>query len=255
MKNSRIIAGKNPVLEAIDAGVSIDKIFIQKDKKGKGLSDIYEGCKREGIPLQFVPPEKINRILGPKQKMQSLNHQGILAITSLIQYYDVEDVISFKIEKGEVPFLCMLDRVTDVRNLGAIARSAVAFGVDALVIPKTEGADINEFAVKSSAGALEKIHVCRSSNLVNTIKQVKLHGIEVIASDMNGKPMGDLQFKDKPIMIILGSEDRGVDVKLLKVSDYQLSIPMSGKMESLNVSVAAGIIFYEISKLRNTIQE
>ena len=250
MKKTRFITGKMPVLEAISSGQPIEKIFIRKGYSGKGIQDIIETASNQGIPIHLVPKEKIKRLLGLNKPGNEINHQGVVALSAQIRYYDFEDIVSFQFEQGKLPFICILDRVTDVRNLGAIARSALAFGVHALVIPYKESAEINEFAIKSSAGALEKIPVCRVKSLAKTIEKLKLHGIHILAADMDGVQLNEVDINEQPVALIMGSEGEGIDPGLVKLCDSKVSIPISSEIESLNVSVAAAILFYEIAKNR-----
>lgn len=239
---SQFIYGLHPVEEALLAGTTIERIFIQKGMHKEGATQILRAAQQQEIPVLFVPIEKLNRL--------HRNHQGVAAVVSPVQFYKTDDILAQAYSKGEDPLLIIADRITDVRNFGAIARTALCSGVHALIIPQTETAALNAEAVKASAGALNKIPVCREKNLVQLVKQLKLNGIQVIVSEMNGAKFifeADLKV---PTAIIMGSEGEGVAPELLRIADEIVKIPMMGKFESLNVSVAAGMILYEVMKQR-----
>lgn len=189
----------------------------------------------------------------PVEKLNSFNitdHEGCVAIISKVQYYDLRQIISFVIEKGEVPLLLILDGITDIRNIGGITRTAFCCGVDAIIIPDKGVGALNEDAVLTSAGALEKIPVCRVSSLMKTVDELHLNGIKVFASEMTAtKNVFECDFKE-PCAIIMGSEEKGIYPSLMKISDEKFKIPMTGDFESLNVSVATGMILYEVMKQR-----
>jgi 23S rRNA (guanosine2251-2'-O)-methyltransferase len=238
-----LIFGTRAVIEAVNAGKEIDKIIIQKGLSNQLYSELRKAIKDLDIPIQIVPPEKINRITNK-------NHQGVLAFIAQVTYYEVEDVLTDAFEKGKTPLVLILDRVTDVRNFGAIARSADCAGVDFIVIPSRGAAQINADAVKTSAGALNRMKVCRVDNLKNTIEYLKESGLQIIAC--HEKTTSDHFNADltKPTAIIMGSEENGISNEYLKRSDMQVKIPMVGNIASLNVSVATGIILFEAVKQR-----
>lgn len=238
-----LIFGTRAVIEAINAGKEIDKIIIQKGLSNQLYSELRKAIKDLDIPIQIVPPEKINRIT-------SKNHQGVLAFVSQITYYDVEDVLADVFEKGKTPLVLILDRVTDVRNFGAIARSADCAGVDFIIIPSRGAAQINADAVKTSAGALNRMKVCRVDNLKNTIDYLKESGLQIIACHEKTESYHFNADLTKPTAIIMGSEENGISSEYLKRSDMQVKIPMVGNIASLNVSVATGIILFEAVKQR-----
>lgn len=238
-----LIFGTRAVIEAINAGKEIDKIIIQKGLSNQLYSELRKTIKDLDIPIQIVPPEKINRIT-------SKNHQGVLAFVSQITYYDVEDVLAEVFEKGKTPLVLILDRVTDVRNFGAIARSADCAGVDFIIIPSRGAAQINADAVKTSAGALNRMKVCRVDNLKNTIDYLKESGLQIIACHEKTESYHFNADLTKPTAIIMGSEENGISSEYLKRSDMQVKIPMVGNIASLNVSVATGIILFEAVKQR-----
>ena len=207
------------------------------------IGEIRKLAKEFSIPIQQVPPEKLN-------SFTRANHQGTIAIAALIQYMDLQQVIDYVVSKGEVPLFVILDGVTDVRNIGGIARSAVCCGAQAIIIPDKGVGALNEEAIKSSAGALEKINVCRVNSLMKAVDTLHMNGIKVYASGMQSdSKIFELSYTE-PCCIVMGSEDKGIYPALLKICDTTISIPMAGDFESFNVSVATGIILYEAMKQR-----
>ncbi|MBN8667886.1 MAG: 23S rRNA (guanosine(2251)-2'-O)-methyltransferase RlmB [Chitinophagales bacterium] len=242
-KKSSLVLGRQPLVEAIRSGKAIDKILMQKNASGDSIALIRELAKDHQVPIQYVPPEKLNSI-------SRGNHQGVIAFTAAIQYLELQQVISFVVEKGETPLFLLLDGITDVRNIGAIARTALCMGVQALVIPDKGVAPLQEDAIKASAGALELISVCRVNSLMKAVDELHLNGIRVFASEMTAeKTLFDCDFKE-PCAIVMGGEEKGVYPALMKICDETMKIPMVGNFESLNVSVAAGMILYEALKQR-----
>lgn len=238
-----IIAGRNPVIEALKQGAAIDKILIFKNASGDSVQEIRTLARSMQVPVQYVPNEKLNSIT-------QVQHQGVIAFKAAIQYFDLQQVIDHINEKGETVLFLMLDSVTDVRNIGAIARSAVCCGAQAVIIPEKGVAALNEDAMKSSAGALEKIHVCRVQSLLKAADTLHLNGIKVFTSEMKApKKLHELNLTE-PCCIIMGNEEKGIQPYLIKAADEHFTIPMSGNFDSFNVSVAAGIILYEAIKQR-----
>jgi len=238
-----IIVGRNPIAEALKQQSGIDKILLFKNATGDVINEIRKLAKEQNIPVQYVPNEKLNGLT-------NINHQGIIAYRSAVRYFDLQSVIDWINNNGETVLFLMLDGVTDVRNIGAIARSALCCGAQAIIIPDKGVAALNEDALKSSAGALEKIHVCRVSSLLKAVDDLHLNGIKIFTSEMNAeKKLYDLNFSE-PCCIIMGSEEKGIQSYLSKAADEHFSIPMKGEFDSLNVSVAAGIILYEAMKQR-----
>src|SRR5215204_2907756 len=234
---SSLIAGRQPVIEAILSGRSIDKILFQKNISGESIGEIRRLAKEKNIPIQQVPPEKLH-------SMTRANHQGCIAIAGAVKYLDLQQVIDHVVSKGETPLFVMLDGITDVRNIGGIARTAVCCGAQAIIIPDKGVGALNEEAMKSSAGALEKINICRVNSLMKAVDELHMNGIKVFASEMTAqKNLHELDFKE-PSAIIMGSEERGVFPGLIKICDEKFKIPMKGNFESFNVSVATGIILY-----------
>jgi len=242
-KKNQLIIGREAVLKALREGRALEKIYVQANLQGESLDDIRLLAHEQNVPVSKVPVEKINRL-------NVTNHDGCVAQISKVQFQELQDVISFVVDKGESPLILLLDGITDIRNIGAIARSAKAFGVHALVIPIKGVAALNEDAMLTSAGALEEIPVCRVNSLMKAVDELHLNGIRVFASEMKAETrLGDCDFTI-PSAIVLGSEDKGIYPALLHYSDNQFSIPMPGDFESLNVSVAAGVILYEVAKQR-----
>lgn len=241
--SSTLIIGKQPLLEALQSGRPIDKILFQKNISGDVVQQIRQLAREAGIPIQMVPPEKLNHLT-------RANHQGIIAIGSLIRYMDLQQVIDFVVGEGQTPLFIMLDGITDVRNIGAIARSAVCCGAQALIIPDKGVGALQEEALKSSAGALEWIQVCRVNSLLKAVDTLHLNGISVFTTEMRAeKKIHELPLTE-PCCVIMGAEGKGVQPYLAKAADYFFSIPMAGKFNSFNVSVAAGIVLYEAMKQR-----
>ena len=241
---NRLIIGRQPLVEAIAAGKTIDKILLQKNANGETSNQIRTLCKEHQIPMQFVPVEKLN-------SFTKANHQGVIAFTAIVNYLSLQQIIDFTFGNGDVPLFLMLDGVTDVRNIGAIARTALCCGAQAIIIPDKGVGALNEEAMKSSAGALEHIHICRVTSLMKAIDELHLNGIKVFASEMTApKKIYDLDVKE-PCCIVMGGEEHGVYPAVMKICDELFHIPMVGKFESLNVSVATGMILYEAMKQRS----
>jgi 23S rRNA (guanosine2251-2'-O)-methyltransferase len=241
-KNTFII-GRQPVLEALHAGKQIDRIFIQKNTGGDIIYEIRKLANDADVPVNVVPIEKLN-------SFTRANHQGIVAIAGLISYTDLQAVIDHVVGSGELPLFLILDGITDVRNIGAIARSALCCGAQAIIIPDKGVGAINEEAMKSSAGALNNIHVCRVNSLVKAVETMHLNGMKICTAEMKAdKKLDDINWQE-PCCIIMGSEDKGIQPSLTRAADEKFTIPMSGKFESFNVSVAAGIILYEALRQR-----
>lgn len=243
MKSSDIIIGRQPLIEAIQAGRAIDKILFQRNVSGESIGEIRKLAEKRGIPIQQVPVEKL-------MSFTRANHQGVIALAAMFTYMDLQAVIDQVVSAGQVPLFILLDGITDVRNIGAIARSAVCCGAQAMIIPDKGIAALNEEALKSSAGALEKIHICRVSSLLKAVDSLHLNGIRAFASSMKSeKKVYDLNL-ELPSCIMMGSEDKGLQPYLNKAADEHFTIPMAGNFDSFNVSVAAGIILYEAMKKR-----
>ena len=236
------VFGIRAVEEAIDAGKEIDKIFIKKGLQGELFKGFFKKVKELGIPFQFVPVEKLNRITRK-------NHQGVIAFISSISYHNIEQIIPTLYEEGKEPFILVLDGVTDIRNFGAIARTAECAGVNAIVVPAKGGAAVNADAIKTSAGALHLIPVCRVNSLADTVRYLKESGIKIVAATEKGADEYHKADYSGPKCLVMGAEDRGVSTEILEIADIRSKIPLNGQIKSLNVSVAAGIMLYEMLKL------
>jgi 23S rRNA (guanosine2251-2'-O)-methyltransferase len=237
------IFGIRPLIEALEKGEKPEKVLIQQGLIGENFQQLFQIIRREKIPHQMVPVEKLNRVTRK-------NHQGVIAFISLISYQPLDQLLPMIYDQGEMPLLVLLDRVTDVRNLGAIARSAECFGAHAIVIPDKGSAPVNADAIKTSAGALSRLPVCREGNILETIAFLKASGIKVVAATEKSTESVDQTDMKGPLAIIMGSEDKGISFPVLKMADQSVSIPMKGSIASLNVSVAAGILLFEANRQR-----
>ncbi len=242
-KKSMLIVGRTEVIDALNQGVQLERIYTSATTSSDWLVELNRLAAEKLVPVNKVPVEKIN-------SFNVSNHGNCVALKARVQYQDLQQVISFVVEQGRTPLLLLLDGITDVRNIGAIARSAWCCGVDAIVIPDKGVGALNEDAVATSAGALEKIAICRVNSLMKAVDELHLNGIKVFASEMTASTnVFDLKL-DEPCAIVLGSEDKGIYPALLKICDQSFKIPMPGDFESLNVSVAGGMILYEAVKQR-----
>lgn len=245
MKKNEIpsIVGRHPVMEALQSGQSIDKVILQEGVRGELEKELRHLTKERQIPMQIVPKERLNRDFAG-------NHQGVVAIISPIPFYKLEDVLPDIFEQGKLPLIVVADGVTDVRNIGAIARSAVCCGAQTLVIGVKKSATINAEAVKSSAGAITRLPVCRENSLVNAIELLQNSGIAVLASDLHAeKTLSQMQL-NRPVAFVLGSEGEGINPAIRRQADEAFIIPQESDMDSFNVSVAAGIMLYEAMRQR-----
>lgn len=233
-----LLIGRKPVLDALDDGLSLEKVYINKSLSGEIEKTVRKSCKKQDIPMKVVPESILNR-------MTQTNHQGLLAQMAKITYHNIHDVIYKAFSSGRHPLLAILDGVTDVRNFGAIARSAEFFGVHGLVIPASGSAAINDLAMKTSTGALARLPVSRVRSLVNIISVLKNAGLAVYTAEMDAESTLREMDWDRPAAIVMGAEGSGVTREIRQQADDTFIIPKIGEMESLNVSVAAGICFYE----------
>ncbi|TAF43966.1 MAG: 23S rRNA (guanosine(2251)-2'-O)-methyltransferase RlmB [Sphingobacteriales bacterium] len=240
---NQMIFGLRAVIEAIKDGKDIESLFIQRGLTGELYGELKGVLRSFDVPSQQVPIEKLNRIT-------LKNHQGVIAFISPITYQKIEDIIPQIFENGEVPLILVLDGITDVRNFGAIVRTAECSGVHAIVVPKKNSAQINPDAVKTSAGALYKVPICRHDNLLGILRFLKDSGLQIIACTEKTDDLIYTADYTAPSAIIMGSEDEGISFELIRNSDYLTKIPMSGTIASLNVSVSAGIILYEAVRQR-----
>ena len=243
-KKQECIFGIRAIIEAIEANKTIDKLFIQKGLHNELFAKLWKLVRLKRVNYKHVPIEKINRIT-------KKNHQGVIAFISPIDFHKIEDIIPTIYEKGKNPLILVLDRVTDIRNFGAIARTAECANVDFILIPEQNTAAINADAVKTSAGALHRIRVCRTWNMKLALQFMKNSGIQIIACTEKTQNNIYTPNYSHPTAIILGSEENGISAEILKISDVKTKIPMMGNIGSLNVSVASGIILYECIRQRN----
>lgn len=242
-KKNLLIVGRDKVLEAIKNGKQLDRIYLQGTASGGQIDEIKKLAQQFVIPINKVPVEKLDAL-------NVSNHHGCVALISKVQYHNLQDVIDLVVGSGEVPLLLLLDGITDIRNIGAIARTAYCCGVNAIVIPDKGVGALNEDAIITSAGALEKIAICRVNSLNKAVEDLHLNGIKVLASEMTAATsLYDLNMAE-PCAIIMGSEENGIYPALMKMCDESFKIPMKGDFESLNVSVATGMILYEAMKQR-----
>jgi 23S rRNA (guanosine2251-2'-O)-methyltransferase len=241
---SNLIYGHHPVVEAIRAGKAVEKVFFQQGERGELEKEIRHLTKAHNIPLQVVPREKLN-------KMTKGVHQGVVAYLALVTFQNIEEVLPWVYEQGETPLLLMLDGITDVRNFGAICRSAECAGVHAVIIPQSGSSPSNEEAMKASAGALARIRICRVRSLFSTLEFLQMSGVTVVATALSDRaiPLYKAELKG-PTAILMGSEGDGVHPKLQKMSDVVVKIPQATDFDSYNVSVAAGIMLYEALRQR-----
>jgi 23S rRNA (guanosine2251-2'-O)-methyltransferase len=238
-----LLVGRKPVLEALQQGVTIEKIFLLRTANGTDISEIKQLAREYNIPISQVPVEKLDYLT-------KVQHQGIVAWTSLLQYVELQAGISYVVEKGEVPLFLLLDGITDVRNVGAIARSALCCGAQGIILPTSHAASLTEEAIKTSAGALRKILLCRTPSVAQAMDVLRLNGIQILGTQMKGSiPVyeSDLTI---PSAIVMGAEDTGISKEVLKRADQLIRIPMVTNFDSLNVSVAAGMILYEALRQR-----
>jgi 23S rRNA (guanosine2251-2'-O)-methyltransferase len=242
-QSADFIYGTRAVIESIEAGKEVDKILLQKDLKNELILELMSLAKTHSVPVQKVPVEKLNRLT-------KKNHQGVVAYLSSVVYASLDNVISEAYSKGETPLLIILDRVTDVRNIGAIARTAECAGAHAIVVPSRGTAQLGADAMKTSAGALNHIAVCRVENLKTTIKEIQANGISVIACSEKADKLVYEADLTAPTAIMMGSEEDGISPEYMKLADGHVKLPINGQIESLNVSVASGIIIYEVLRQR-----
>ncbi len=246
---SNIIYGIHPIIEALKQNKTIEKLFIQNGISQQALRTIKEALKQSGqsVRLQYVPIEKLNYL------SKGAAHQGIVAQTSIIEYQDYQQIISQTIDSGRKPFILFLDHITDVRNLGAIARSCECAGVDCIIVPNEGSAQINADAIKTSAGALSKIPICKSANTKTTLNFIKQNSINIYAATEKADKIYTQVNMQTPLCLVMGAEDKGLSKEVLRLCDEFIKIPMQGEISSLNVSVAAGILLFEVLRQRNNL--
>jgi len=241
---AEILCGIRPLLEAIEAGTEIDKIYIQQNLQGQLFKELWDILKTSKLPYAVVPKSRLD-------KFTRKNHQGVVAHISAVTSVDLKEVVQSTFEKGEDPLIVILDRVSDVRNFGAIARTADAVGAHAIVATTKNSALVNLDAMKASAGALNHLPLCKESNLNETVTWLQMSGIRVVACSEKTQTNSFDSDLTGPLAIIMGSEDKGVAPERLKAADLVVKLPMLGKVGSLNVSVAAGAVLYEVVRQRS----
>ena len=243
MEKNEMIFGIRAVIEAVEAGKEIDKILVKKDLQGDLAKELFDLIKGRGFFVQRVPVERLNRITRK-------NHQGVIAFISAVSYQRLGDIIPSLFEEGKVPCIVLLDGITDVRNFGAIARTCECTGVDAIVLPERGSVSVNADAVKTSAGALLHIPVCRERSIHSAIRYLKDSGIKVVAASEKAVMNYTRVDYTVPVAVVMGAEDTGVDADNLRLCDEMVAIPQVGNIGSLNVSVAAGVMMYEVVRQR-----
>lgn len=243
MEEKQELFGTRPVLEAIKSGKNIDKILFKQGLNGDTFHELFNLVRDNNIPFQFVNAERLNRITRK-------NHQGVIAFLSVVEMQSIEQLVPMLFDEGKLPLLLMLDQVSDVRNFGSIARTAECAGVHAIIIPEKGAAAMNADALKTSAGALNYIPVCRSKNLVQTAKFLQQSGVQIIAATEKGVDLYHQADLTKPTVFIMGAEGFGINPDLLKIADQLVKIPILGEIQSLNVAVASGVLLFEAVKQR-----
>lgn len=242
-KPLRLVIGRNPVLEALSAGDAIEKIFILRTASGPELSDIKRQASARQIPIALVPGEKLDRFT-------KAQHQGVVALAGLLNYVDLQDGVSHVVEGGGNPLFILLDGVTDVRNIGAIARTAWCCGAQAIILPTSQAVTLGEEAIKTSAGALNKIMLLRSPSVQQAMDVLRLNGVQILGTELRASiPVHEVDFS-APSCIVMGAEDKGISKEVLKRADQLIHIPMATSFDSLNVSVATGMVLYEAMQQR-----
>jgi 23S rRNA (guanosine2251-2'-O)-methyltransferase len=238
------IFGIHPILEALKSELVLDKLFIQKDSNHSKIQEIVTICEKSDVTINYVPIEKLNRLTKG-------NHQGVVAITSPISFYSLDSLVENIIQEKENPLFLILDQLSDVRNFGAIIRTAECTGVDAIIIQKKGGAPVTGDTIKTSAGAIFKIPICKVDHIKDAIFYLKASNIITIAAtEKTNETIYDLNL-NKPLAIIMGSEGKGVSKSVLNIVDYKAALPLLGEIKSLNVSVACGALLYEVLRQRN----
>ena len=244
MKEKEMIFGLRAVIEAVQAGKDVDRVLVKRELQGELFKELQDVLTLHEIPMQKVPLERIDRITRK-------NHQGVLAYMSAVTYQKIEDIIPMLYEQGKNPFIVVLDGITDVRNFGAIARTCEVAGVDAIVIPARGSVRVSADAIKTSAGALHTIPVCRELNICDAVQFLRNSGVKVVAATEKAAENYTTSTYVDPVAILMGAEDEGISPELLKISDDLVRLPVFGTIQSLNVSVAAGVMLYEVIRQRN----
>lgn len=241
---SPLVFGLHPVIEAIESGKELEKVFVQNNLQGPLSKELLFMLRERNIPFQYVPVEKLNRIT-------TKNHQGVIAHIAEVTYHKVENLLPGIFEQGKTPLFILLDQITDVRNMGAIIRTAECAGADAVIIPQKGSAQINDETMKASAGALNFLPICREASLAEAIRFLKTGGLQIVAcTEKTDNPYTNADFT-LPTVLVMGSEGSGISNEILRLCDSQVRIPLMGKIESLNVSVSAAIVMYEAVRQRS----
>ncbi|MDR3273271.1 MAG: 23S rRNA (guanosine(2251)-2'-O)-methyltransferase RlmB [Flavobacteriaceae bacterium] len=233
------IFGIHPIMEALEAGKTFDKVFVQNGLLGDNVKELKIRLGKEGIHINYVPVEKLNRLTRK-------NHQGVCAFLSPVQFYRTEDIVPQLFEAGKIPFILILDRLTDVRNFGAICRTAEIVGVDVVVIPDTGAAPVNADSIKTSAGAVYNLKICKEKNLSKVVEFLQHSGIKVVCATEKTEEIIYESTLSVPLAVVMGNEETGISKEILQKADARLKLPIFGKTGSLNVSVACGAFLYEI---------
>lgn len=247
VRDENVIVGRNPVMEALRSGREIDKLLVAHGANQGSTRAIVAKCRERGILVKEVAPSKLDFMSG------GAAHQGVALIIAAHTYCEVGDILAYAKEKNEQPFVIICDEIEDPHNLGAIIRTAEATGAHGIIIPKRRSASLNAVVAKASAGALEYMRVARVTNIVNEIENLKKQGLWVFAADMDGEPWCQTDYKGA-VALVIGSEGRGVGALVKKNCDQIVSMPMLGKINSLNASVAAGVLMYEVARQRSGIK-
>lgn len=235
----RFIYGVHPVMEALRSAETIDRVMLSVQFRSPHKAEIMKLAKLRGVPVYYLPEQAL------KNLTREQNHQGVVAELSMITYQDIEYLVPMWFDEGKLPIVLILDKITDVRNAGSIVRTAECAGVSAIVVPWKHSSDWNEITVKTSAGAVFSIPICRTSSLTRTVKFLSESGFEIVAcTEKAQRVLYEHNFR-LPLAIIVGNEEKGISMELLRLSHIQLQIPLLGHISSLNVSVATGIILYE----------
>lgn len=242
---SHKIIGRNPVLEAIKSGRDIDKIFVKKGRPEGSLVPLIKKAREAKIVISDCDKAKLDELASGE------NHQGVIAFVSETEYKTLDDIIKYAQEREEHPLVVICDRITDPHNLGAIIRTAECAGAHGVIIPKRSGAPVNDIVAKTSAGAVEHMNICKVTNIARTIDELKEKGFWITGAHMDGKPMYEIDFKGS-VGIVIGNEGEGISRLVGEKCDFYASIPMYGNVNSLNASVAAGVLLYEIVRQRNS---
>lgn len=244
-QTGNIICGRNSVLEAVRSGREIDRLLVAHGVSGGSVTAIIAKCNAKGILIKEVSPQKLDYYCG------GANHQGVAVFFASQEYSTVDDILLSAEQSGEKPFIIVCDEIEDPHNLGAIIRTAEACAVHGIIIPKRRSASLNATVAKSASGALEYMKVARVTNIPNTIELLKSRGVWVFGADMDGESYADVDF-DLPCALVIGNEGKGIGALTAKKCDRIISLPMKGKINSLNASVAAGVLMYEVVKKRNS---